>query len=549
MSGSTGEILEEYLIKLGYSTDLISLRKFEDGLTSTTKKILKVGGTVGAVVASVEAATAKFAYSMRKTYYTADLAGSSVKGLQSLSFAAKQFGIETGDMESGVKSFAQTLRLNPGMKAYVESFGVKVEGRDVSDVAHDFMKEMSKKPQWIGSQIASQFGIGSDLYHVWSQNIDKIGELRDRQKQLFKDSGMDPDAYKKTLTDYTTELDTLSFKLKIFGAGILTTLAPNFKEMTGLLNNSIDWWIKFTKQVDEGTVALEDFTAVDVLGFIKSVLPNSALKDNLFDAVIAAVKAPEKGVKQESVVQKIAGVGSLNRNEDSELAKKWVNPKPYISPPKATGAGVSTPEPAKPATATPGPLAAPVAPAAKGVESSRAALNERNNNPGNIRYGNFAIRHGAIGENKGFAVFPNMTSGFTAAQELLTTYGKQGLNTIEQVISKWAPATENDTKGYAAHVAKKMGKGVNEPLNMKDPKTLIDLSKHIAKFEGLSGTALGAAEQTRLGAAAGNTVVTQTNNVNINVTGNGADATAKAVASAQGRVLGDAVRTLKGSTS
>ena len=52
-------------------------------------------------------------------------------------------------------------------------------------------------------------------------------------------------------------------------------------------------------------------------------------------------------------------------------------------------------------------------------ERSGGNINWRNNNPGNIRYGQFAVSMGAIGENGGFAVFPTEEIGRKAADTLL----------------------------------------------------------------------------------------------------------------------------------
>ena len=78
------EILQSYLTKLGFSVDAISMKKFEDALTTGEKKVLRVGTAIAGVAAGVEAASIEFAYSMRKMYYQSELANSSVKNLKGL---------------------------------------------------------------------------------------------------------------------------------------------------------------------------------------------------------------------------------------------------------------------------------------------------------------------------------------------------------------------------------------------------------------------------------------------------------------------------------
>ncbi|MGY3551179.1 hypothetical protein [Bradyrhizobium sp. USDA 4469] len=112
--------------------------------------------------------------------------------------------------------------------------------------------------------------------------------------------------------------------------------------------------------------------------------------------------------------------------------------------------------------------------------------NLRNNNPGNIEYGAWAKAHGATGSDGRFAAFPDAATGSAAVDALLQSYGNRGLNTVSGVIGRWAPASENNTSGYAATVAKRLGIGANDRLNMADPAVRQALGREIARYEGSS---------------------------------------------------------------
>jgi hypothetical protein len=79
----------------------------------------------------------------------------------------------------------------------------------------------------------------------------------------------------------------------------------------------------------------------------------------------------------------------------------------------------------------------------------------RNLNPGNIRYGYFALRHGATGTDGSFAIFPTAAAGFAAMSELLEGFYLG--DTITQAITKWAPPTENNTPQYITNVCEWTG--------------------------------------------------------------------------------------------
>jgi hypothetical protein len=114
--------------------------------------------------------------------------------------------------------------------------------------------------------------------------------------------------------------------------------------------------------------------------------------------------------------------------------------------------------------------------------------NQRNANPGNIEDGPFARSlPGYAGSDGRYAKFNNPDAGRNAQVALLDSYGKRGLNTVAGIINRWAPPSENDTAGYAAFVAKRLGVSPDQPLNMADPRVKAALADAITTFEGGKG--------------------------------------------------------------
>lgn len=91
----------------------------------------------------------------------------------------------------------------------------------------------------------------------------------------------------------------------------------------------------------------------------------------------------------------------------------------------------------------------------------------RNNNPLNIRIsGNKWQGKISPSEDSAFEQFVNMAYGYRAALVLMRNYIKNyGCNTIAKIISRWAPANENNTLGYIRDVCKiineRLGGNVN----------------------------------------------------------------------------------------
>lgn len=107
----------------------------------------------------------------------------------------------------------------------------------------------------------------------------------------------------------------------------------------------------------------------------------------------------------------------------------------------------------------------------------------RNHNPGNIRHGE---KWQGLAENQtdpAFCVFTNNVYGCRALLKILNTYvNKYGCSTVKDIISRWAPSTENNTSAYILYVANALGKGTSEKLSF-NKSTYLGLGKAIANYE------------------------------------------------------------------
>lgn len=90
----------------------------------------------------------------------------------------------------------------------------------------------------------------------------------------------------------------------------------------------------------------------------------------------------------------------------------------------------------------------------------------RNNNPGNIDRNTTKWLGMADKQTDArFIVFKEMKYGCRAILKLLSTYyNKYNLYTVKDIISRWAPSTENDTSAYYKKVAKDLGVDPKEKL-------------------------------------------------------------------------------------
>ena len=112
----------------------------------------------------------------------------------------------------------------------------------------------------------------------------------------------------------------------------------------------------------------------------------------------------------------------------------------------------------------------------------RLSRAERNNNPGNLE---FRGQRGATredGEGR-FAKFGSAEEGVAALARQLQLYGSRGIDTIEEIISKYAPASENNTSAYINAMVNRLKVSANQQLDLNDPQVLSGLIQGISRHE------------------------------------------------------------------
>lgn len=121
----------------------------------------------------------------------------------------------------------------------------------------------------------------------------------------------------------------------------------------------------------------------------------------------------------------------------------------------------------------------------------------QNNNPGNIDYNPRNDWQGQLGLEEDtprprFARFDSPENGIRALAKLLINYcgkdgmvgvGATGIDTVREVISRWAPDTENDTEAYIGAVTRALSIQPNEHIDVKSASTLMRLVTAIITHE------------------------------------------------------------------
>jgi hypothetical protein len=109
----------------------------------------------------------------------------------------------------------------------------------------------------------------------------------------------------------------------------------------------------------------------------------------------------------------------------------------------------------------------------------------RNNNPGNIDYnGTKWLGLDNPPSDGRFCRFKNAKYGIRAMVVILQNYNKKyNINTIKQIINRWAPPVENNTDAYVMAVSKVVGVQPTDKIDLMDKTVMLRLARAIIQHE------------------------------------------------------------------
>lgn len=109
----------------------------------------------------------------------------------------------------------------------------------------------------------------------------------------------------------------------------------------------------------------------------------------------------------------------------------------------------------------------------------------RNCNPGNIRQSRSNFK-GEVrpSRDSSFKQFESMAYGYRAMFVLLNSYHKRyGLTTIREMISRWAPPTENFTEGYIRLVSERSGIAADAQVDSRSERDMVPIVAAMSEIE------------------------------------------------------------------
>lgn len=531
-------ILREYLVLLGFKVDdqsgkkaEKSVEKFDAQVKTLTKGVIGVGTAVTTMVNL-------FAFQMEKLYYASKKSDTTVSNLQAMDYGFRQIGGSAGGMTQAIANMASAMRSNPGLQGLLNSLGVATAGRDKADVMADLVTQLKKMPIFVAEKYANLFGIDKDTLYTLMQGLDAYKQLADQRKQMAADAGLDMEKSSEAATAYAQSLRELWERMGLVKDVAATEMLPAFTKVVATLNDLLS----VTTQVDDSMTSL----ASDVGDAASTAIRGAAA---IWSAFTLEVKLAgmQLGAYAAATVRLMTGdlkgaatiMKEYQADFNAAMDKAATKQERILNGPGAGGTPTSASQ------AGLGGQEAVMGAGNRGTPSGTRGV--RNNNPGNL---NFVGQAGATlesnGSNSRFAKFQTMEAGIGALAQQLQRYSSRGINTLDKIVAKYAPASENNTEAYVQALMKQTGLGRNQAIDMSNPAVMQSLVKGIISHEngGMRGITDDQVSQgVRLGAGSGGGrgMINQTNNITVTGVGD-ANKAAKEVAEVQRMTNADLVR-------
>jgi hypothetical protein len=225
--------LQEYLVKLGWSVDEPSMKRFLGAVASTGARTAELGSVAIETAGAIEAMVTRVARKYESLYYVGQRTGQSVKYIQATQFAFKNIGLSAEDATASIENMAATLRTQPWLKAI---FG---GANTPQTVAANLGK--SGLPYFLQTRFAEMIGMDEKtLLHLQRfSDVEASASARMRQRQ--KEAGIDPEKWAEDSAAFGRKLNDLESSLELFGERMAMDFLEPTKQAVMWLTKATDW--------------------------------------------------------------------------------------------------------------------------------------------------------------------------------------------------------------------------------------------------------------------------------------------------------------------
>jgi len=452
-------------------------------------------------IAGIGAATAKTASSYSQMFYQAKNAGASVSGMNAFAYGIKQMG---GTAEGAISSLAglgNFLKFNgPGAASMLNGLGISTTNangsqRDTASILTDFMSRAHDMPAYRANAYAQEMGIDQGTLQAGMRDPGALARYESQQREIYRRIGVDQNRSAENSAQFMRKVNEANENFKALKTSIMDGLEDAFSPEIDDFNNYIrlhprevhDAIQKYISDVKEFFSGCRkawhelDHAVTSTIGW-KTALEGLALY--MGSAWLARMLAPitAVGVALARVTAPVAvAAGRAAASGGAAAASSFGAAAEETGAAALAGGGLRVAKRLAPWWAAWALLDPTDANSNESGIMDRLRAQGRlsaiptgiqNNNPGNLLYVGQAGATQGVGK---FAAYATAGDGLTAmAQQLRLYMRRDHRDTVSSIISKWAPASDNNnTASYISQVAAMMGVSAGQHL---DPDNVTQLA-------------------------------------------------------------------------
>jgi hypothetical protein len=495
------EILKEFLVALGFQVDVSASRKFYDALAQTSKGAAAASAALAGVAVAAEVMVNKLADSIESLYYQSKRTKSTVSELKALRYASEQVGVSADETSTAVERIGKALTgFGPGFLAVLQGLNIKTDGRSAVQVFKDLIPALAKLDPIAMAGWGSMFGMSTESLRNLAPLMQDFTAALGKQQAAYEATGIDQQA--KTWRDYANEVKTVWENVSRLTYVLASDLLPAFQNLTQWIN---------AEAIPATSAFIHEMGGLKpIVGYVKDVTSgfsslfallekNTGL--NPFQAWARGMQVVVDSIKMVGTLSALIGHGEFA--EAARVAKNFTFGTDVVEATTSGNRKLDTP-------------------AAGG---GTAGLFDRIEKAFHLPAGTMDRLWGAE-SSRGTNMGPSSAGALGHFQFMPSTAAQYGVNPFDLTSS---------AIGAGQYLSDLMGQhGGN-------------LRTALAAYNGAKDPLHpSAGVQGYVNQVMGGGGVTLNSNTNINVSGSDPHSTAQAVAAAQSRVLGDAVRNLQG---
>ncbi len=246
------QVIQDFLIALGFKLDEQGAKKFTDTLSDISTKALALGGVVEGAALSIVYFTDQIAQGLDKVYWSSQRTGASAAGIKALGYAAVQAGSSAEAAQAGLERLAQFMRNNPGAEGFLNRMGIQTRDAggqrlDMSAILMQAGDRLSQMPSWRSNQYAQMLGLDPQMLMAWKNGLGGyMAEYQEMMKKTgfnAKEATENSNKFVTSMLQLTGVVDLLKDKIGSNLAGGLAgkidilrkQLLDNFPKIEGIL--------------------------------------------------------------------------------------------------------------------------------------------------------------------------------------------------------------------------------------------------------------------------------------------------------------------------